>query len=145
MLTKYLSKLSGTISVALALVLSGIGYAAETGATATIQQNNAPFPITSSQFSNRQVAAIASTHIAGLASKLCRSIEASSYELGGDLIDAGIQPGDFDQPEFKRIGIAAEKFFTASNTGDPCMRLWQTFGPQGTYGRQLVRLRKAPN
>jgi hypothetical protein len=145
MLATYFSNLSCSVGLASALVLSGIAYAAETGATATIRQKNAPFPITSSQFSSRQVAAIASTHIAGLASTLCKNIEAWSYELGGDLIDAGIQPGDFEKPEFKRIKVDAEKFFYSIDTDDQCIRLWETFGPQGTYGRQLVRLRKAPN
>lgn len=95
-----------------------------------------------SRYSPRQIEAIWNTHIAGWADKHCADIKSAPAALGDDLIDAGIEFSDFDTPEFKRINAKADSQLDKDPVETQCGKLWNMFGPQGAYGRQLVRLRR---
>ena len=58
------------------------------------------------------------------------------------LIDAGIETSDFETPEYQRIKRDARAEVAAINPAGRCGEVWRVFGPRGSFGRQLVRLRR---
>jgi len=99
-------------------------------------------PANARTFSARQIEAIRMTTIAGLAGDYCLEIVGAAYELGGVLIDAGIETSDFGTPEYERIRRDAKAALDSEPNASRCGGLWNLFGPGGSYGRQLVRRRR---
>jgi hypothetical protein len=92
-------------------------------------------------FSTRQVDAIRMTTMSALAGEYCQEI-IENGEGGRELIDAGIQYADFNTPEYKRIGRDAKVQLATINSAARCGEIWRVLGPGGSYGRDLVRLRR---
>jgi hypothetical protein len=93
-------------------------------------------------FSSRQAEAIRLTTIAGEAGKYCAEIVPAGLALGDELIAVGIQPNDFDLPEYERIRNAAKAEIATQPIASLCGTLWNMLGPNGSHGHQLVRLRR---
>jgi hypothetical protein len=92
--------------------------------------------------STRQAEVIRLTSIAGEAGIYCAQIVAASMTLGDALIATGMQPDDFNSPEYKRIREAAKAEMAAQPVASLCGTLWNMFGPAGNAGPNFVRLRR---
>ena len=93
-------------------------------------------------FSTRQAEVIRLTTMAGEAGIYCAQIKAAPLALGDALIAIGMQPGDFNSPEYKRIKDAAKAEIAAQPVASLCGTLWNMFGPNGNSGPNFVRLRR---
>jgi hypothetical protein len=93
-------------------------------------------------FSARQIEVIRMTTIGGLAGDYCLDIVGAAYELGQELIKAGIELSDFGSPEYERIRHDAMATLDNEPNASRCGTIWNVLGPGGSYGRELVRRRR---
>lgn len=91
-------------------------------------------------FSTRQVEAIRMTEFSALTGEYCQEI-IENGGAGRELIDAGIELSDFGSPD-ERIRRDARATLAAMYSAGRCGEIWRVLGPGGSYGRELVRLRR---
>jgi hypothetical protein len=92
-------------------------------------------------YSTRMINAIRMAAISDKAADYCPDI-VQNGEAGQDLFEAGFQISDLENPEYQRIRQDAKNQLGAIDSSVRCTEIWRLLGPRGSYGRQLVTLKK---